>query len=513
MGQVLGFSHCKEFGSVSSTPDSTPPCTDGGNEESDFPELITAREWSEDEEGLEDDDGGLSSPSIWGTPRQNSFELTFSYIAFSEGEGSSRRDSGRRRAGGRGRQGSLHRVDTVETLLPPDSPTVEWDPHVFLSGEGELEASQTRELPESTEGNDRTLEPPPQDMEETSDKDTGTPREVEEISGSQTHCITESLQTQQLHGSEPPVTMETMATSQTEDTSRLTPPLIGQNTQEELTRERWISTLDLSEGLTIHIHIAVGWGAVDSTDQKQLQGPRLIRGTERQESAHPPADSKMASKGLAGLGWSLPCRSAEIQDVMDLIYWKDTERTGMVFTGLVVGLLSLFQLSIITVVSTLSLAIMCFTISIRIYCKVLHALQLRDSAHPFKSYLDLEIGLVGEQADHYMQRAIVLICSAVDTLKRLIFVGNLFDSLKFLLLMYLVTYLGALCNGLTLLIIGVIAVFSVPLFYTRHQEKVDTILATVQAHVDNIKDILTRLAQGGGPPPDTNSGGAKPKSQ
>lgn len=70
--------------------------------------------------------------------------------------------------------------------------------------------------------------------------------------------------------------------------------------------------------------------------------------------------------------------------VMDLIYWKDTERTGMVFTGLVVGLLCLFQLSIITVLSTLSLAIVCFTISVRIYCKLLHALQLRDGVHPFQ---------------------------------------------------------------------------------------------------------------------------------
>lgn len=69
---------------------------------------------------------------------------------------------------------------------------------------------------------------------------------------------------------------------------------------------------------------------------------------------------------------------------MDLIYWKDMERTGMVFTGLVVGLLSLFQLSIITVVSTLSLAIICFTISVRIYYKLLHVLQLGDGAHPFQ---------------------------------------------------------------------------------------------------------------------------------
>lgn len=439
---------------MSSTPDSTPPCTDGGNEESDFPELITAREWSEDDEGPEDDDGGLSSPSIWGTPRQNSFELTFSYIAFSDGEGSSRRDSGRRRTGGRGRRGSLHRVDTVETLLPPESPTVAWDPHAFLSGDVEQEVEQGGEHPELVQNVQRTLEYPLQDTTDTPDKDTAMAGE-EEISGSQTHCITESFENQQLHGSELPVITETTTTLKAEDRSRLSLAPIGQNTQEELTRERWISTLDLSEGQTIHIHIAV----------------------------------------------------------MDLIYWKDMERTGMVFTGLVVGLLSLFQLSIITVVSTLSLAIMCFTISVRIYCKLLHSLQLRDGAHPFKSYLEIDIGLVGEQADQCMQRGIVLICSALDTLKRLIFVGNLFDSLKFLLLVYLVTYLGALCNGLTLLIIGVIAVFSVPLFYTRHQDKVDTILATVQAHVDNIKDILTRLAQGGGPPPDRTPGGAKPKSQ
>ncbi|XP_062872998.1 reticulon-2a isoform X2 [Trichomycterus rosablanca] len=199
--------------------------------------------------------------------------------------------------------------------------------------------------------------------------------------------------------------------------------------------------------------------------------------------------------------------------VMDLIYWKDIERTGMIFTGLVVGLLSLFQLSIITVLSTLSLAIVCFTISVRIYCQLLHALQLRDGAHPFQTYLEMDIGLTGEQTEQYMQKLIVLCCSAVDTLKRLIFVGSLFNSLKFLLLMYLVTYLGALFNGLTLLIIVVIAVFSVPLFYSRHQEKADSIIAKVQGHVDNIKDILLRLAQGGGPAPDPTPGGAKPKSQ
>lgn len=56
----------------------------------------------------------------------------------------------------------------------------------------------------------------------------------------------------------------------------------------------------------------------------------------------------------------------------------------MVLTGLVVGLLSLFQLSIITVLSTVSLAVMCFTISVRIYYKVLFVLKWGDGEHPFK---------------------------------------------------------------------------------------------------------------------------------
>ncbi|TNN01802.1 hypothetical protein fugu_011184 [Takifugu bimaculatus] len=138
MGQVLGFSHCQEYGSVVSTPDSTPPCTDGGNEESELCELQTAREWSDDEDGAgpDEDDGLASSPSIWGTPRQNSFEQTFSYIAIAEATGAARQHRDRRgKAGSRGSRASVICTDTMEALL--DSPDVEWDPNSFLAQEEE----------------------------------------------------------------------------------------------------------------------------------------------------------------------------------------------------------------------------------------------------------------------------------------------------------------------------------------------------------------------------------------
>ncbi|GAA6235283.1 reticulon-2-like isoform X1 [Lates japonicus] len=497
MGQVLGFSHCQEYGSVASTPDSTPPCTDGGNEESEMYELQTAREWSDDDEGgdgdPDDDEGLASSPSIWGTPRQNSFELTFSYIAIAEAEavGASRHLRDRRRGGSRGSRTPLIRTDTLETLL--DSPDVDWDPQPFLSREEEEEASERREQERvearttSVAGRREreqdgqtetiTIQPSPQNLDpETQGRDAEIQRE--EIQRSTTESVpppslssqqqspTQILQAAAAAASSPTPEPESPVTRETISVKLLTsvrprgpasssPAAIGLNSQEQLVSDHWFSALSLSEDPTVCTHIAV----------------------------------------------------------MDLIYWKDTERTGMVLTGLVVGLLSLFQLSIITVVSTVSLAVMCFTISVRIYYQLLYILSWGDGQHPFKSYLDLDISFSGEQADLYMQKAIVMALSAVDTLKRLFFVGNLFESLKFLVLMYLVTYLGDLCNGLTLLIISVIALFSLPLFYRQRQEQVDGITAKFQAKIDSVKDIFQRLVQGGGPPPDPTPGGAKPKIQ
>ena len=116
-------------------------CSAGGNEESELYELQTAHDWSEEEErdrGGEDedydDDGDLaSSPSIWGTPHQHSFELTFSYIAIAEAEAVGamrhhREGSGRRRGGARLGRTPPVRTDPLEALPPLDPPDAEWDP-------------------------------------------------------------------------------------------------------------------------------------------------------------------------------------------------------------------------------------------------------------------------------------------------------------------------------------------------------------------------------------------------
>lgn len=171
-------------------------------------ELQTAREWSDDDEGgdrePDDDDGLASSPSIWGTPRQNSFELTFSYIAIAEAEavGASRHLRDRRRGGSRGSRSPLIRTDTLETLL--DSPDVDWDPQPFLSREEEEEASERRvqeraeartasatgrrEREQHRQTETITIQPSPQNLDtETQGRDAGV--QIQESQSSTTETV------------------------------------------------------------------------------------------------------------------------------------------------------------------------------------------------------------------------------------------------------------------------------------------------------------------------------------
>lgn len=70
--------------------------------------------------------------------------------------------------------------------------------------------------------------------------------------------------------------------------------------------------------------------------------------------------------------------------VADLLYWKDTRTSGVVFTGLMVSLLCLLHFSIVSVTAHVALLLLCGTISLRVYRKVLQAVHRGDGANPFQ---------------------------------------------------------------------------------------------------------------------------------
>ncbi|NXQ11194.1 RTN4 protein, partial [Peucedramus taeniatus] len=176
--------------------------------------------------------------------------------------------------------------------------------------------------------------------------------------------------------------------------------------------------------------------------------------------------------------------------VVDLLYWRDIKKTGVVFGASLFLLLSLTVFSIVSVTAYIALALLSVTISFRIYKGVIQAIQKSDEGHPFRAYLDSDVAVSEELIQKYSNVVLGHVNGTVRELRRLFLVDDLVDSLKFAVLMWFFTYVGALFNGLTLLILALISLFSVPVIYERHQAQIDHYLGLVNK---NVKDAMAKI--------------------
>ncbi|XP_073195393.1 reticulon-4 isoform X8 [Lepidochelys kempii] len=186
----------------------------------------------------------------------------------------------------------------------------------------------------------------------------------------------------------------------------------------------------------------------------------------------------------------LPAAAWEQEPLVDLLYWRDIKKTGVVFGASLFLLLSLTVFSIVSVTAYIALALLSVTISFRIYKGVIQAIQKSDEGHPFRAYLETDVAVSEELVQKYSNAALGHINGTVKELRRLFLVDDLVDSLKFAVLMWVFTYVGALFNGLTLLILALISLFSVPVIYERHQAQIDHYLGLVNK---TARDAVTKV--------------------
>ncbi|XP_023355839.1 reticulon-2 isoform X3 [Sarcophilus harrisii] len=438
MGQVLPvFAHCKE---APSTASSTPDSTDGGNEDSDFRELHTAREFSEDEEEE-------TTSQDWGTPR----ELTFSYIAFEAG--GSRRDSVHRRPRPSGRS------EPREPGPPGLGDSLESIPSLSQSPEPGRRAAL--EGPPQAELRLRLDQLAWESGLATSEDSTSSPSEEEEDKDREEEDRPEP----RLAGEEDlEVPFPTAEPSLPEVCwPRLNPPP-GTPTLQTHTPSPPLSLRSLDSN---------SW----REEEDQEEEGEVWGAAERE----PITGQCLESSDQSGI-------TLEIQVlVAELLYWRDTRTSGVVFTGIMVSLLCLLHFSIVSVASHIALAVLAVTISLRVYHKALQAVHRGDGANPFQAYLDVDLSLSREQIAHYTEQITANVFSGVTLMRHLFLVEDLVDSLKFALLFYILTFVGAVFNGMTLLILGVISAFTFPLLYRQHQAQIDQYVGLVNNQLSYIK--------------------------
>ncbi|XP_016084839.1 reticulon-1-like [Sinocyclocheilus grahami] len=236
----------------------------------------------------------------------------------------------------------------------------------------------------------------------------------------------------------------------------------------------------------------------DPSDEETLPTDHNLRkGKEKDDSSERNVRGREdMEKGKKECNWSSWRGQVMGGSVVDLLHWRDLKQSGLVFGSVLLLLFSLTQFSVVSVIAYLALAVLSATISFRVYKSVLQAVQKTDEGHPFKAYLEVEIALSADQIIKYVDKTQLYINSTMKELRRLFLVQDMVDSIKFAVLMWLLTYVGALFNGLTLLILVVVSMFSVPVVYEKYQTQIDQYLGLVRTQFNSIMGKIREKVPG-----------------
>ncbi|XP_065357035.1 reticulon-1 isoform X2 [Calliphora vicina] len=176
--------------------------------------------------------------------------------------------------------------------------------------------------------------------------------------------------------------------------------------------------------------------------------------------------------------------------VESLIYWRDVKKSGIVFGAGLVTLLAISCFSVISVFAYLSLILLTGTIAFRIYKSVMQAIQKTSDGHPFKEYLEFDLTLSQEKIQNIAGVAVAHLNGFTAELRRLFLVEDLVDSIKFGVIMWVMTYIGAWFNGMTLVILAFVSLFTLPKVYENNKQSIDTYLDLARSKVAEVTEKI-----------------------
>ncbi|XP_053857778.1 reticulon-3 isoform X5 [Vidua macroura] len=213
----------------------------------------------------------------------------------------------------------------------------------------------------------------------------------------------------------------------------------------------------------------------------------LISSTSSSTSVTSSSASSTRAAGGGCVGGSSHCPCAAVQE---LLFWRDVKKSAVAFGASLVLLLSLATLSAVTVVAHVALALLSVTISLRVYKAVVQALQKSEEGHPFKAYLDLDVTLSPETFQAHAAVVAQHLNRGLQLLIHLFLVEDLVDSLELALTMWLMTYVGAVFNGITLLILADILAFTLPPLYEKYEVQINHYMSLIRHQT---KDLMAKI--------------------
>jgi len=177
-----------------------------------------------------------------------------------------------------------------------------------------------------------------------------------------------------------------------------------------------------------------------------------------------------------------------------LVYWEDPVQTGAVFGSVLVGLVSLASCSLITVASYSCLALLTGVLLVKLYSFVMvKAGKAEAGSDPLAKVAEFPLAIPADTISSAAPCLASTVNTAIFELRRLFLVESMVDTIKFGLSLWLLTYIGAWFNALTLVILAWVAFFTLPKLYVNNQAQVDEVVGKVMAQVNEVKAKVVAL--------------------
>ena len=176
----------------------------------------------------------------------------------------------------------------------------------------------------------------------------------------------------------------------------------------------------------------------------------------------------------------------------NLWMWTHPPASGLALVSGLAVLISLVKFSLISVVSHTLLSVLLIGVAARVYVHLMGFLK-KPCTDPLDNVRDIDVTLPSEQVEAFVTRSAEQLNTVASSLKSLILVENVVESIKFGVLMYILSFIGAMFNTLSLLILTWIGAFIFPTVYDQNQEKFDDLAAQLTEKYHAINDKINSM--------------------
>merc|ERR1712029_918477 len=138
-----------------------------------------------------------------------------------------------------------------------------------------------------------------------------------------------------------------------------------------------------------------------------------------------------------------------------------------------------------------SLALLAAVMAIKVYSFAMVFMKKAEpGSDPLQCVTNIDVSIPPEKVADMTGFLVDVLNPSIMELRRLFLLESVFDTIKFILCLWGLTYIGSWFNMMTLCILTWVGFFSLPLVYKNNQAAVDDVLGQINSQITDIKEKI-----------------------